>query len=45
MIDSYRKAILFEAGRREPKRIAAELEREIFLSGYYKAYFGVVLVE
>ena len=30
--------MLFEAGRRKPKRIAAELEREIFLAGYYKAF-------
>lgn len=37
VLDSYERAILFEAGRREPKRIAAELERFAFLSGYYKA--------
>ena len=37
MIDEYERAILFEAGRREPKKIAVALEREIFLSGYYRA--------
>ena len=38
VIDSYDKAILFEAGRREAKKIAVTAEREIFLSGYYKAF-------
>jgi len=37
VIDGYRRAILFEAGRREPKKIAVRLEREAFLAGYYKA--------
>ncbi|MEN6633806.1 MAG: DUF2284 domain-containing protein [Candidatus Polarisedimenticolia bacterium] len=37
VIDEYRRAILFEAGRNEPKRIAVALEREAFLGGYYKA--------
>jgi predicted metal-binding protein len=37
-IDCYDKAILFEAGRREPKKIAVQLEREVFLAGYYKAF-------
>ncbi len=40
-IDSYGRAILFEAGGegwREPKRVAVELEREMFLAGYYKAF-------
>ncbi len=38
VIDSYKEAVLFEANRRRPKRIAVELEREIFLAGYYKAF-------
>jgi predicted metal-binding protein len=38
VIDGYRRAILFEAGRSEPKKIAVELEREAFLAGYYKAF-------
>jgi predicted metal-binding protein len=38
MLDEYKTAILFEAGRGEPKDIAVALEREIFLSGYYKAF-------
>ncbi len=41
VIDSYGQAILFEAegeAWREPKRVAVELEREIFLAGYYKAF-------
>ena len=37
MLDEYRHAVLFEAGNREPKKIAAALEREVFLAGYYKA--------
>ncbi len=38
VVDSYERAILFEAGRREPKKIAVRLEREAFLAGYYKAF-------
>ncbi|HSR13700.1 MAG TPA: DUF2284 domain-containing protein, partial [Thermodesulfobacteriota bacterium] len=38
VLDSYRRAILFEAGRGDTKKIAAEMEREIFLSGYHKAF-------
>lgn len=38
VLDEYQSAILFEAPRGEAKRIAADLEREIFLSGYYKAF-------
>ena len=37
MIDGYKHAVLFEAGRGDPKVIALKLEREVFLSGYYKA--------
>ncbi len=38
VLDSYRSAVLFEAGRGDAKKIAAEMEREIFLSGYPKAF-------
>jgi len=38
VIDSYQRAILFEAQRHEPKKIAVHLEREAFLAGYYKAF-------
>jgi len=38
VIDGYRRALLFEAPRRRPKKIAAALEREMFLAGYYKAF-------
>jgi predicted metal-binding protein len=38
VLDSYKRAILFEAGRLEPKKIAVQMEREAFLSGYYKAF-------
>jgi len=37
VLDSYNYAILFEGGRRDTKEIATQMEREIFLSGYYKA--------
>ncbi|TET37676.1 MAG: DUF2284 domain-containing protein [Planctomycetota bacterium] len=36
-IKCYKKAILFEHPGQQKKDIAAKLEREIFLSGYYKA--------
>ncbi|MFQ6048565.1 MAG: DUF2284 domain-containing protein [Phycisphaerae bacterium] len=38
MLDQYRQAILFEAPRGQVKSIAADLEREIFLAGFYKAF-------
>ncbi|HIJ66137.1 MAG TPA: DUF2284 domain-containing protein [Candidatus Hydrogenedentes bacterium] len=38
MLDGYRRAVLFEAVRGDAKRIAADLERELFLSGCYKAF-------
>ena len=38
VIDSYARAILFEAGGGETKRIAVALEREAFLAGHYKAF-------
>jgi len=37
MLDGYTRAILFEAPRGETKKIAAGLERDLFLAGYYKA--------
>jgi len=37
VLDEYDRAVLFEAARGEPKRIAVELERELFLAGFYKA--------
>ena len=37
MLDEYKKAVLFASPRGETKRIAASLEREIFLAGHYKA--------
>jgi len=37
MLDEYRRGILFEAPRNTTKKIAAKLEREIFLAGYHKA--------
>ena len=37
VLDSYKRAILFETGRLETKKIATKIEREAFLSGYYKA--------
>jgi predicted metal-binding protein len=38
MLDQYKRAVLFEAGRGEPKKIAPVLERELFLRGFYKAF-------
>jgi predicted metal-binding protein len=38
VLDSYKRAILFEAGRLDTKEIAVKAEREAFLSGYYKAF-------
>jgi predicted metal-binding protein len=38
MLDQYKRAVLFETGRGESKKIAAALERELFLQGYYKAF-------
>jgi len=36
-LDEYRRAVLFEAPGGRAKDIAVKLERELFLSGYYKA--------
>jgi predicted metal-binding protein len=38
MLDEYAHGILFEAPRNTAKVIAAKLERQIFLAGYYKAF-------
>ncbi len=38
VLDDFRWAVLFEAGRREPRDITPKLEREIFLAGHYKAF-------
>jgi predicted metal-binding protein len=41
VLDSYRRAVLFEAPRGRVTKIAVALEREVFLSGYHKAFaFG-----
>jgi predicted metal-binding protein len=37
MLNGYKRAILFESGSGNTKKIAAQMEREIFLSGSYKA--------
>jgi predicted metal-binding protein len=37
VLDSYKWAILFEAGRLDTKEVATKMEPEVFLSGYYKA--------
>ena len=36
-LDEYKRAILFEAPPGKAKKIAAALERKLFLAGYYKA--------
>jgi predicted metal-binding protein len=38
MLDGYRAAVLFETPSGSTRKIAVGLEREIFLSGYYKAF-------
>lgn len=38
MLDQYTKALLFEIGKGKGRGIAAELERQLFLQGYYKAF-------
>ena len=37
MLDGYERAILLESPLGETKKIAADLERELFLAGHYKA--------
>jgi predicted metal-binding protein len=38
MLDQYRHAVLFEANRGQPKKIAPALEKKLFLQGFYKAF-------
>jgi predicted metal-binding protein len=38
MLDQYRRAVFFEAGRGHPKKIAVALEKKLFLQGFYKAF-------
>lgn len=38
MLDQFKRAVLFEAGRGQPKKIAVALEKELFLQGFYKAF-------
>jgi predicted metal-binding protein len=38
MLDQYRRAVFFEAERGHPKKIAVDLERKLFLQGFYKAF-------
>jgi predicted metal-binding protein len=38
MLDQYKRAVLFQADRELPKKIAPALERELFLQGFYKAF-------
>jgi predicted metal-binding protein len=38
MLDQYKRAVLFEAGRGQPKKVAVALERKLFLQGFYKAF-------
>ncbi len=37
-LESYRRAILLEAGLRSVKEIVADLEREVFLAGFHRAF-------
>jgi len=37
MLDGYKRAVLFESPPGQVKKIAAELERQLFLAGHYKA--------
>ncbi len=38
VLDSYRRAVLFELPRQITKTIAVKLEREAFLAGHYRAF-------
>ena len=38
MLDQYKRAVLFEANKGEPKKIAPALEKRLFLEGFYKAF-------
>ena len=38
MLDQFKRAVLFEAGRGKSKKIALALEKKLFLQGFYKAF-------
>ncbi len=38
VIDCYKTAVLFEVKGDDPSKVAYDIEREIFLDGYYKAF-------
>jgi len=38
MLDQFKRALLFEADRGKPKKIALALEKKLFLRGFYKAF-------
>jgi predicted metal-binding protein len=38
MLDQYKRAVIFEADKGEPKKIAPALEKKLFLQGFYKAF-------
>ncbi len=38
MLGEYRRAILVEAGQKKPRDFVPDLERALFLAGYYKAF-------
>jgi predicted metal-binding protein len=38
MLDEFKRAVLFEADRGKPKKIALALESKLFLQGFYKAF-------
>ena len=38
MLDQYKRAVLFEANKGQPKKIAPALEKKLFLHGFYKAF-------
>jgi predicted metal-binding protein len=38
MLEDYHWAVLFESGKGSTREVAAKLERELFLAGFYKAF-------
>jgi predicted metal-binding protein len=38
VLSEYRRAILVEGGEKKPREITPALERDLFLTGYYKAF-------
>jgi predicted metal-binding protein len=38
MLDQYKRALIFEADKGKPKKIAPALEKKLFLQGFYKAF-------